>query len=68
MNIPDDSSQSLETVFWVKNTYLRRDLVGPGSGIEKFGSGIRCKHPGTAALVSVQKLTAGSQDDICFSS
>jgi hypothetical protein len=33
MNIPDHISESLETNFWVKN-------ADPGSGMEKFGSGI----------------------------
>jgi hypothetical protein len=28
-----------------------RDLDDPGSGMEKFGSGIRHKHPGSATLI-----------------
>jgi hypothetical protein len=58
MNIPvhfNHFTESLETVFRVKNTYsyLRirfRNLFEPGSGMEKFGSGIRYKHPGPATL------------------
>ncbi len=50
MNIPDHFS-----VFWVKNTYSlmqnrSRDLSDPGSGMEKFESGIRYEHPGSATL------------------
>jgi hypothetical protein len=55
-DIPDHFSRSLETVFWVKNTFsLRcgsgiRNLFDPGSGVEKFGSEMfipdpqRCKY------------------------
>jgi hypothetical protein len=41
MNIPDNFSQNLETVFRVKilKFFLIRDLFHPGSGMEKFGSG-----------------------------
>ncbi len=51
MNIPDQISESFETIFKVKNTRILwcgsgsriRDLVtlDPGSGMEKFGSGFR---------------------------
>jgi hypothetical protein len=54
MNIPDHFAESLETVFWVKkNSLIRiriRDLLDPGSGMEKFGSRIRDKHPRSATL------------------
>jgi hypothetical protein len=46
MNIPDHISESLATIFWVKNTYIFG--CGSGSGIENFVSGIRDKHPGSA--------------------
>jgi hypothetical protein len=51
MNNPDHISDSLETIFGLKylNSLMRiRDL---GSGMEKFGSGIRDKHPGSAILL-----------------
>jgi len=49
MNNPDNISESLETLFWVKILqYFDADpgseiflTLDPGSGIEKFGSGIR---------------------------
>jgi hypothetical protein len=53
MDVPDQISKSLETIFWVKNSYRQiriRDLFDPGFGMEKFGSGIRYKHPGSATL------------------
>jgi hypothetical protein len=51
--------RGLETIFWVKNTVLKFFAdpdpgsgifltLDPGSGMEKFGSGIRDKHPGSA--------------------
>jgi hypothetical protein len=54
MNSPNHISESLETVFWVK--ILEFFYVDPGwkkfgSGMENFGSGIREKHPGSAALL-----------------
>jgi hypothetical protein len=54
MNIPDHLSESVKAVVWVKNTLMRiriRDLFDPGSGtrMEKFGSGIRNKHPGASS-------------------
>ncbi len=55
MNIPDHISESLETIFWVKILkFFDVDpdpgsgifvTLDPGSGIEKFGSGILDKHP-----------------------
>jgi hypothetical protein len=55
MNIPDRISESFETIFWVKNTYIFYTVPGPGSFSPwirdgKFGSGIRYKHPGSVAL------------------
>jgi hypothetical protein len=59
MNIPDHIAEKLETIFWVKknlNSLMRiriRDpgSFDPGSRMEKFGSGIQYKHPGSATLV-----------------
>jgi hypothetical protein len=39
MNNPDHISQSLETIFWVKR--LKFSDADPGSGMEKFGTGIQ---------------------------
>jgi hypothetical protein len=59
MNIPDHISESLEIIFWVKNSLLIRIryLFDPGAGMEKFGSGMWYKNlgylmsPGSALLV-----------------
>jgi hypothetical protein len=56
MNNPDHIFESLETTFGVK--ILKFFAADPGSGMEKFGSGmeksrIRDKHPGSATLVEV---------------
>jgi hypothetical protein len=51
MNNPNHISENLETIFWIKylNSLMRiRDL-----GWEKFGSGIREKHPGYAKLLYI---------------
>ncbi len=60
MNILDHISESLETIFWVKIPVIKffdadadpgsGNLFYPGSGMKKFGSGIRDKHPGSATL------------------
>jgi hypothetical protein len=39
MNNPDHISWSLETIFWIK--ILKFFEANAGSGMEKFGSGIR---------------------------
>ncbi len=58
MNIPDYISESLETIFWVKNigtSLMRmriRNLFDPGSGIRDGKIGIRDKHPGSATLLT----------------
>jgi hypothetical protein len=60
MNIPGHICESLETIFSVTNTeilccgsgYGNRNLFDPGSGKEKFGSGIRDKHHGSTTLFS----------------
>jgi hypothetical protein len=55
MNIPDHFSESLETVFRVKNTILKlfdADL-DTRSGMEKIG--IRDKHPISATLSRIKK-------------
>jgi hypothetical protein len=57
MNIPDHISESLVKKFWGKkflNSLMRiRDpgYFDPGSGIEKFRSGTRDKHPRSATLL-----------------
>jgi hypothetical protein len=33
MNIPDHISESLETMFWVKNTQILDAVLDPGCGI-----------------------------------
>ncbi len=58
MNIPDHLSESSETVFRVKVLKIfscgsgtgTQNLFDPGSRMEKFRSGIRDKHPGSATL------------------
>jgi hypothetical protein len=61
MNIPDYLSESFEIQFRVKNTYIFlcgsgiRNLFDPESGMKKFGSGIRDKHPGSATLVRAKE-------------
>jgi hypothetical protein len=42
----------LRNLFWVK--ILKSFDADPGSGMEKFGSGIRYKHPGSATLESTK--------------
>jgi hypothetical protein len=61
MNIPDNFSESFETVFGLKILkFVDADLdpgfgilltLDLGSGMEKFGSGIWYKHPGSATLL-----------------
>jgi hypothetical protein len=41
MNNPDDTSESLETIFWVKIRYLNSLMQIRDPGWKKFGSGIR---------------------------
>jgi hypothetical protein len=48
MNNPDHIPESLETILWVK--IFKFFDADPGPGMEKFGSGIRDKHPGSATL------------------
>ena len=50
MNIPDHISESLESIFGLKIFKFFDADPDPESGIEKFGSGIRDKHPGSATL------------------
>jgi hypothetical protein len=50
MNNPDRISESLETIFWgLKCLNLLMQIRDPGWN--KFGSGIRDKHPGSATLL-----------------
>jgi hypothetical protein len=65
MNIPDQFSESLETVFRAKLLKVFDAdsdpasvillTLDPGSRMEKFGSGIRDKHPGSATLTYSKK-------------
>jgi hypothetical protein len=43
-----------------------QDLLDPGSGVEKFESGIRKKHPGFATLTLI--LSGGSEKCMYFGS
>jgi hypothetical protein len=62
MNILDHISESLETSFWVKilkffDAYAdpgSENLFDPGSGMEKFRSGIRNEHSGSATLAATK--------------
>jgi hypothetical protein len=56
MNVPDNFSESLETVFGLKLLKFFDADPDPGSRIKDLvyrGSGIRNKHPGSATLVNV---------------
>jgi hypothetical protein len=48
MNNPDNISESQETIFMVK--LVKFFDADPGSGMEKFGSWILDKHPGSTTL------------------
>jgi hypothetical protein len=51
MNILDHISESVDTIFRVKNSLIRiRNLFEPGSRMEKIQ--IREKHPGSATIIS----------------
>ncbi len=76
MNIPDHISKSLETIFRVKNTWILWWGSGSGifftldpvSGMEKFGSGIRDKHPGSATLLDIvqwRDFLCHGRSDVC---
>ncbi len=61
MNNPDHIYERLKTIFWVKILKFFDVDPGwknsdPGFGMEKVGSGIRDKHPGSATLVDKTKL------------
>ncbi len=50
---PTSFLRELRRVFWVDKKILwsgSQDFFDPGSGLEKLGSGIRHKHPGSATL------------------
>ncbi len=49
INIPDHISKSLVAIFWVK--IMKFLLCVRGSGMEKLGSRIPDKHPGSATVV-----------------
>jgi hypothetical protein len=44
-------------LFW---SFGIRNLFDPGSGMEKFGSGIRDKHTGSATLVVAKHVLYGT--------
>jgi hypothetical protein len=58
MNVPDHISESLETIFWVTNTWILwcgsgsgiQNLFDPGSRIRDGKTRILDKHPGSATL------------------
>jgi hypothetical protein len=58
MNIPDNISESLETIFWVKILKFFDADADPDPGIfstlvpgwKRFGSRVRDKHPGSVTL------------------
>jgi hypothetical protein len=52
MNNPNHTSESLETIFWVK--ILKFFHADSGSGTEKVGSGIQDKQPGSATLPAIK--------------
>jgi hypothetical protein len=69
INIPDHFSESLETVFWVKNTLILcygsgifltldpgsgKNIPEPSSGMEKFGSGINIPDSATMRNTNLQ--------------
>jgi hypothetical protein len=73
MNIPDHISERLETIYWVKilkffdadpdpEIFLTLD-----PGWEKFGSGIRDKHPVSATLVRGQMFNGLPELQFSFS-
>jgi hypothetical protein len=52
IRIPDRFSESLETILNTSFMQIRiQNFVNPESGMEKIGSGIRNKHPGSATLL-----------------
>jgi hypothetical protein len=57
-NILDHTSESLETRFWARI----RNLFDPGTGMEKFGSRIRDKHPGSATLHLCKLYTSSTPE------
>jgi hypothetical protein len=61
MNNPDHISESLESIFRLEYLNSLMRIRDPGwknsdqsSGMEKFGSGIRDKHPGSATLAAAK--------------
>jgi hypothetical protein len=60
MNIPDNISEGLETIFCGADPDPGCGFfftLDPGFGVEKFGSGIQDKHSGFATLqVTVQNI------------
>jgi hypothetical protein len=73
MNIPDHISESIETIFGVKILkFFDEDAdpgifltLDPGSVMEKFGSGIRDKHLGSATLANMENYYSYSGLILC---
>jgi hypothetical protein len=66
MNNPDNISQSLETIFWVK---MPKFFDGD-PGWKKFDSemgknGIRDKHPGSTTLKTRNQKNGGPKETTC---
>jgi hypothetical protein len=60
MNNPKYISERLDTIFWDKILQFFESDPGWqkfGSGMEKFGSRIWDKHPGSATLAEILKLS-----------
>jgi hypothetical protein len=62
MSIPDNFSESLETIFWDENADPDPESCDPGSENRdgKIGSWIWDKHPGSVTLNKIQSNPAGS--------
>jgi hypothetical protein len=65
----DHISESLENIFWIKILKFfdadpgSGNLFDLGSGMEKFASVIRDKHPGSATVVDLSKFLLFCQAD-----
>jgi hypothetical protein len=57
MNIPNQISESLETMFWIKILNFLDLDPDPGSGnLFDPRSRIRYKHPGSATLITLKQI------------
>jgi hypothetical protein len=72
MNAPDHIFESLETIFWVKILKFfdadpdpgSENLIDPGSGMKKFGSGINIPDPQHCILVGIFVTAAKTKEKI----